>query len=147
MRKHLPQRGFVPVGQGAVGKVMVVVEITCIAGAGRLCPGVIVGGVIEHEVSAQADAGFAQAAGKRDQVVVAAQAWFHLAVIADRKAAVVVAGACAQEWQQMQVAHAQFLQIRHALGHALQRAGKAVCVGAVAEHVLLAEPAGVPRAV
>ncbi len=127
--------------------MVVVIQIARIAGARRLCPGMIVGGVVEDEVRAQADVSLAQAGGECDQIVVGAQTGLHLAVVADRKAAIIVAGTCAQERQQMQVTHAQFLQIRHAFGHALQRAGKAVCVGAVAEHVLFAEPTGVPCAV
>lgn len=121
---------------------MVVIEIACVARTRGLCPGMIVGGMVEHEIRAQADAGLAQPRGECDKVVVVAQARFDLAVIADRKAAIVIACARTQERQQVQIAHAQFLQIRHTLGHALQGAGEAIHIRAVAQHVLFAKPAG-----
>ena len=117
------------------------VPIACGAG-----PAVIVGGVIEHEVGAQADAGVAQRRGQCFEIRSIAQRRFDGVVVAHREAAVVVACAGLQERQQVQVADPQRLQIRHALGDAAQGAGESVDIGGVAQHVLGEEPAGVALA-
>src|SRR3546814_5039867 len=67
--------------------------------------------------------------------------------LADRKAAVIVASAGLQKWQQMHVADAQRVQIRHPLAHTIEVAGETFDIGAVAEHVGAIEPVGGARGV
>nr|GEU28145.1 hypothetical protein [Tanacetum cinerariifolium] len=140
LRKHLAQRAFVQIRQIAVGEHVKARTRLRVAGLGGQGPRVVVGHVVEDQVRTQAHAGRAQLGGQRLQVGVAAQRGIDVIEAGDGKAAVVLARARTQEWQQVQVRHAQLPQVRDALRDAAQIAAELLHVGAVPEHALAEKP-------
>ena len=98
------------------------------------------GDVVEHEVETEADAVAAGGRRQRLQVVDRPEVGAHGAVVGDGVAAVVGARARLQQRHQVEVGHAQLLQVRQVLADAAQVTGEPVGVGGVPEHPRVLEP-------
>jgi hypothetical protein len=106
---------------------------------------VLLGGVVAHQVDAQADVVVAQLAGQVGQIGHAAQPGIHLAVIHHGVAAVVGGGAGLEQGHEVQVGDAQLVEVLDFAGHAVEVPGKAVGVGDVAEHLWFLVPVGLEQ--
>lgn len=106
----------------------------------------LAGGVVEHEVDAQAHPALAQPRGEGLQVLHRAQPRVDGPVVGHRVPAVVLPVARAQQRHEVQVGDAQLGQMIEPAGQRGQRAGEAVGVGDVADHPLVLVPARVDLA-
>jgi hypothetical protein len=93
VRKHLDQSAFIALWKRVVVEHQVVVLILRMALHRLPGPGVFLGGVVQHQIDAQADAADAQGGGHLGEILHRAVGRVHGAVIHHRIAAVAVAGA------------------------------------------------------
>jgi hypothetical protein len=142
VREHVGDRGLDRVRPGPVRVAQVEAGVRGVPGQPGLRPRVLAGGVVEHQVHAQADAARPERTGQLRQLVHRAQARVHLPVVGHRVAAVVGALARGQQRHQVQVGHAQLGQVVQPVVQPGQGPGEAVGVGDVAEHAGLLEPVG-----
>ena len=133
----------VRVGQRAVGEDVVKIRVLRVARHRTRGPGVLVRGVVKNKVQHQADALGTQRGGQVLQVFHLAQGRVHLAVAADRVAAVAVAVGALEQRHQVQIRQPQLLEVRNLLLQTLEVARVQVHVTHAAQHLLRLEPARV----
>ncbi len=102
----------------------------------------LLGGVVEHQVDAQADAALTQQPGQRFQIVHGAVGRIDGAIVHHRIAAVAVAGSGLEARHQVDIGDAERFQIIEPVGDVFQVAGEAVDIEHVAGHVGPLEPVG-----
>ena len=141
VREDVADRGLVRVGHVPVVEGEVEVRVRRVAGQPRLRPRVLAGGVVQHEVDAQAHPALAQRPGRGLQVVHGADPGVDGAVVHDGVAAVVLPRPRLEQGHQVQVAHAQLGEVVQPLGQGVERAAEAVGVGDVADGARLLVPA------
>jgi hypothetical protein len=101
---------------------------------------VLAGGVVEHQVDADADAAPAQGGREVAEVVDVAEVGPHRAVVGHRVAAVVGCRPRGQQRHQVQVRHPELHQVVGVVGHLVEGAGEPVGVRRVAQCVGPLEP-------
>ena len=138
--EHLRQRQLVLVGDVPVGEDQVVVALLGVAGPRGRRPGVLAGGVVEHQVDADADAAPAQGGREVAEVVDVAEVGPHRAVVGHRVAAVVGCRPRGQQRHQVEVRHPELHQVVGVVGHLVEGAGEPVGVRRVAQRVRPLEP-------
>ena len=112
------------VGHPAVGEDVIEVIVHRIAGGAGFRPFVFVGGVVENKVHHHGDAGFTQGLSHFAQVFNIAERGIHFAIAAHRITAVALAFRAFEQWHQVQIGEAEFLEIGDGIDDALQIAGK-----------------------
>jgi len=142
VREDLAHRALIDVRLGAVGEQEIEVLVLGIILHRGLCPGVVVGRVVEDEVQHQADAFLAQGLGQCPQVLDRADLGIHVAVAADRIAAVAPARRHLEWGHQVQIGKPQLLEVGDLLLQVLQVAREAIHVEDAAHHLLRLEPGG-----
>jgi hypothetical protein len=140
VREDLGQRSPVPVRELPVREDPEELGRVGVAIAGPDRPNVLGRAVVEDEVDAQADPLPAKLAGEVPQVGHGAEARLHLPIVGHGVAAVVVAGPRPQERHEVEVPHAELLEVADVLLYAAQRAGEPVHVEDVADHLRDLEP-------
>ena len=143
VREDLAHRALIDVRLGAVGEQEIEVLVGGVILHRGLCPGVVVGRVVEDEVQHQADAFLAQGLGQRPQVLDRADLGVHVTVAADRIAAVAVARGNLERGHQVQVGQPQLLEVGNLVLQILEVAGEAVHIEDAAHYLLRLEPGGV----
>ena len=143
VREDLRGGPLVFVGDRAIVVAEVVVLVFGVSGLGLHGPFVGGGGVVHHEVEAQADAGLAQFLGQGGQVGVGAERGVHGVEVLDRVAAVVLRVRHLEQRHQVQVGQVLLLQVGDAVGELAQAAGEQVGVHGHAEHRAALVPVGV----
>jgi ABC-type glutathione transport system ATPase component len=111
-----------------------------IAGSGLFCPRVLLGDVIEHQVQGQCDTSLMQGAGELSQIVHRAQIRANGAIVLHRVTAVIGRRARLQQRHEVQVRHAEVLQVPNVLTNALNGASEKIGIGYVSQCVRTLEP-------
>ncbi len=132
--EHVGQRALVRVGPRPIRKGAVEVRTRG--------PGVLGGGVVEHDVDAQHHPVCSHLGRELAQIVDRAEARLDRAVILDGVAAIVGLRPSSQQRHQVQVTHAELTQVRQPLAYPPQRSCEAIDVRDVADGLLTAQPIG-----
>ena len=136
VREDLREGGRVPVGERAVTEDVVVVAVHGIAGGRAPGPRVLAGGVVHHEVDAQADAPAPQRGGELLEIGHVPEARIDRAVVHDGVPAVVRRRPGTQQRHEVQVGDAEPAQIVELVRDLGERPSEPVGVADVA-HLLL----------
>ncbi len=140
VREDLRQRRLEGVGQRPVRVDVEVLAVRRVPRPRPVRPVVLTRDVVEDQVHHEADPALAQRAGEVTQVVHRAEVGAHRAVVLHGVPAVVVAVAGLEQRHQVQVGHAEVVEVVEPSGEAAQVVGEPLGVAGVAEHPRLLEP-------
>jgi len=140
--KHLHKRfGIAPgLSQAVNHPVVILIFRRAVLGPGRRF--MLLGGAVQHQIDAQADAACPHCAGHRRQILHRAQCRDDRAMVHHEIAAVTVTRARLQAGHEMHIGRAKLGQILQLFDHAGQREVQAVNVKDTAGHIGALKPVG-----